>query len=832
MKKIILALLTVSLLGSLFFSCSNSVGSSDENKKDNSTEDNGGTGTGHGSGSDSGGGTETTPVISKNIELKFDFEGAKAVALLERQRYYNGVPENDDGFGNIVKILDDGSVKNVLNAKSGISLNDIKKVIKSPLEESKDFFLVFSDESQIGYDENNNKLTIGELICVHEDGSISDILKKKDENDSTYYHMSLNKDAMMFDASGNFYFCSQVNNNGDAINKYNPETNELTQVVTNMPNTEYFEMQLDKTGQWLFAYGHAQDHSSYFLRAIPISNPNNYITIYYSTSHFIEAWKYDDKHERLYYTACYSLNEKGLYYVTKAGGFKDKTFYHKYVGEGVDDVFLDVFEYRYETYNWNDKCLTNNSFDASKVIEEILSLLPMCMDYRSTDPETKRLTKDDVDISFKKYLSEPNISSVKRAAALLTKDKKNEEALEAFNNRLGMDLLYRFFGSDDYFSFTEGKGYLHNLLADIVYLKGTDTLVIDSEEVKYTYSTEIDEDGYFFYNGDYNYLNNNPRLNKYGYYCDSGNRLFNSLINAKNAIGISQSNKNPLIIFGFSSDYYSNDGKLNSSELLNHFFSYCGPNKNFDFKLTSFKDDTEFGELYTTLKNEEALEWLASDIYKLTLLGKLVYKNTLYYSGYEQDHYVGVMSFISKTCFVKDTDIPAINWNCDTRSLDLDYFYGGYSESDFYISENGVYYDFDGRSADRPYYYLVQVADADGNFVEMVNEIKLPSGKVRKSMKNKDYILLDYSVTDSNGAELGYHHIYAVEMATGKVTNCFDSVPNRNNLEVVSFNSAGDLLYYSAVRGTAVENGIVNIVTNEYNPLDVQRKMVAVYTFD
>ena len=68
-------------------------------------------------------------------------------------------------------------------------------------------------------------------------------------------------------------------------------------------------------------------------------------------------------------------------------------------------------------------------------------------------------------------------------------------------------------------------------------------------------------------------------------------------------------------------------------------------------------------------------------------------------------------------------------------------------------------------------------------------------------------------------------------METGEVTNCFDNVPNRNSLEVVSFNTAGDLLYYSAVRGTAVENGIVNIVTNEYNPLTIQRKMVAVYTF-
>ena len=62
------------------------------------------------------------------------------------------------------------------------------------------------------------------------------------------------------------------------------------------------------------------------------------------------------------------------------------------------------------------------------------------------------------------------------------------------------------------------------------------------------------------------------------------------------------------------------------------------------------------------------------------------------------------------------------------------------------------------------------------------------------------------------------------------MTNCFENVPNRNGLEVVTFSAAGDMLYYSAVRGTSVENGIVRISTNEYNPLSVTRKMVAVYT--
>ena len=187
---------------------------------------------------------------------------------------------------------------------------------------------------------------------------------------------------------------------------------------------------------------------------------------------------------------------------------------------------------------------------------------------------------------------------------------------------------------------------------------------------------------------------------------------------------------------------------------------------------------------------------------------------------------------ISKTCFLSGTDEKAITWNCGQLS-GIDSIPYSYSDSGAKLSNttNGIYYEYYNTWGDNPYYYIVQVADSDGKIVELVNKLPLPIGKVVRSEKNKDRVVLQYSIMDSNGAELGYHHIYAVEMETGEVTNCFDNVPNRNNLEVVSFNTADDLLYYSAVRGTSVENGIVNIVTNEYNPLTVQRKMVAVYTF-
>ncbi len=90
---------------------------------------------------------------------------------------------------------------------------------------------------------------------------------------------------------------------------------------------------------------------------------------------------------------------------------------------------------------------------------------------------------------------------------------------------------------------------------------------------------------------------------------------------------------------------------------------------------------------------------------------------------------------------------------------------------------------------------------------------------------------MKYSLVDSNGAETGFHQIYKVNLEDSSYVNMFANVPNNQRLEVVTYSVGADRLYYSAVRGTAVENGIVSTVTNEYNPLEITKKFSAIYTF-
>ena len=129
------------------------------------------------------------------------------------------------------------------------------------------------------------------------------------------------------------------------------------------------------------------------------------------------------------------------------------------------------------------------------------------------------------------------------------------------------------------------------------------------------------------------------------------------------------------------------------------------------------------------------------------------------------------------------------------------------------------------------YFYFVQITDSDGCLINDFNEVNLPEGKVSQTIENEGALYMKYSLLDSNGNETGFHQIYKVNFADGSYVNMFKNVPNNERLEVVSYSVGADRLYYSAVRGTSVENGVVSTVTNEYNPLEITKKLSAIYTF-
>lgn len=286
--------------------------------------------------------------------IKFDFSGAKAVAKLEDSSSRAAV--TGDELGNIVKILEDGSIKSAVTVEGDINLSDsIKTVLKSPV--SDDVFVVFNGTIWLG-DEWDAELGIwkyssmGGLICVRPDGTVLDILKVRD--DSEYWmdnYIWLQSDTVVFDGSGNLYFAGEYAGAAGIIYKFDPLSSTLTQMVAAVEGTSYSEMQITGDGSWILVEGKRYSGSTgaCFLRAIPISNPNNFVNIYYSSNGYTDKkwWIYDDKSGLVYYVsyaANYDDENAGLFTVSKVSNFQDKKFKSRYFDDGFGYVYIDNFD--------------------------------------------------------------------------------------------------------------------------------------------------------------------------------------------------------------------------------------------------------------------------------------------------------------------------------------------------------------------------------------------------------------------------------------------------------------------------------------------------------
>lgn len=913
MKKILVGL-TALFAFSMFIACKDPVNSvpaeneANQNENTSDSEKENGSSTENPVDKENGSGTGETSTIVTKSGVKFNFAGANAVAKLEASKSTSAKAAVDvDSLGDLVKILADGTMEDAITVEEGASLSNIVAIYKSPVEGSDDVFVVFEGTSVIssevtkiertddwGYtctEYQTKETKIGQLICVHSDGTIADILKKDVEVDSTGYdsdsrnYLSLRTDTVTFDASGNVYFIvddsyleysvngsnyvSNYVDNGQCIYQFNPKTNELTQMVAAVAGTTYDRMQIDNDSQWIFASGYRNGAS--FLRAIPVSNPNSPVNIYYaSNSYSFESnkWAYDDASGVMYYLAK-DGNNYGLHIATKAAGFKDKKYVKRYTFETetvtdkektedsdstpeleyINYELSDMFDYisvGYSDFYWYSSILENKKFSVEKLMDSFLE-----------NAGNVRLSLDDVDIKFDAYENE---SGSLKLLYLITKGLKNEDALNALNSYYGkVALYYRDSAANNYFAWkNKGRGYDHNFYSDILYVKGTNTLVRDYDEVITSYISSSDyvysEEEGWHYEDTYTDLKGSDYFERYddGTYNSDGYASF-------------------VETGAFDTKYIALNLKKTPEEILQYLFSICNVNDEKEFRLTSFKDDADYSALYTTLTDEEAIKWIAEDMERLSLFCKLMSESEGEYRykynsvGSTTCNYVsGPFSFISKTCFVKDTDSSALVKDLTSGGdttvspvIDGKYsipycysgtewinfsegteYYSGYGSGSLSVTKDGVFYDFTNlydswwsSENSKPFYFIVKLSYNNGTVEETVTKISLPAGKVVNSQKVGTRMFMQYSLMSDTGSELGYHHIYSVDLSTGDVTNHFDNVANRNALEVISYSVADRNLYFSAVRGTAVENQIVDIITNECNPLATKRKMVAVYAF-
>lgn len=793
----------------------------------------GGTTTG---GTTTGGGTSGTHITSQVIKsgLKFDFSNAKAIAAVDKENSGRAAysinsraatPDSSVDDSPLLKILEDGKFESALTLADNANLANIKEIYKSPLEGSNDIFIVFDGTSsfydeQVTVDENGNTVssnsvykTLGQLVCIHEDNTIADILKiEGSTNPSDYWqnYLSLETDkGVMFDAAGNLYYMARKwNSSGDmsVVYKFDPKTNEITELTASVSGTNYSSFKITKDGKIIFVQGsrYSSGSSATFLRAIPVDDPNNFSNIYYSSEGSgLHSWVYDEKNEVMYY-----VTYDGLYKAKRSGNsFKTEELLGTSTGSELNagryfsSSYIDVADWRTDEISYwkNDsveikfKLVDDNGI---LIPENVVKYVIECF----ASWNSVYLSVEDVDIRFDVFKDIKGYEDIYNA----TKGLKNAEAIKALDTFKLRNLFYDVFHfGHGYYGNTKNYinksyGYKHNFLADILYVKDSDTLLCNSDEPVNS-STEVKGTEYFGKNGDY--------------YSVAGNISVFSTQSEQGFLSIWDKNDN--LVFKKS------DGSVDYSVILKDAFSICYTHGEKEFRLDTFKDDETYGALYSALTDEEALKWIVEDDKRLFWFGNALI------GEWDGNKYVCAKNF-TDLFFIKGTNEPAFKQTKQSVS---------YSElKDYTVNSDGSLWarytntSSSGGSEDK-YFYFVQITDSDGCLINDFNEVNLPAGKVSQTIENDGALYMKYSLLNSNGGETGFHQIYKVNFSDGDYVNMFKNVPNNEKLEVISYSVGADRLYYSAVRGTSVENGVVSTVTNEYNPLEITKKLSAIYTF-
>lgn len=265
---------------------------------------------------------ETSPV-------NFDFSNAKAVAHMGDVT--SRAAEDSDEY---VKILSDGTFEAAIKLTGTGTLSKIVGIYPSPTT-SGEFFVVFDSKSYLssGY----TSQSIGQLICVHSDGTYDDVLKIENNTSSTWTnYLELTTSSLTFDQNGNLYFFAtkrydsngnSITNAGQQIYQYKPSEKQLNKLVAAVEGTSYDRMQISSDSSLIFAQGKRWNNSTctYFIRAIPVADAGNFVNIYYGDNYIQSTnWFYDDTVSKMYFIGRIG-NVNGLYSFSRNANFNDGT---------------------------------------------------------------------------------------------------------------------------------------------------------------------------------------------------------------------------------------------------------------------------------------------------------------------------------------------------------------------------------------------------------------------------------------------------------------------------------------------------------------------------
>ena len=274
----------------------------------------------------------------------------------------NEKKEKKDYSVSLLKISEDGSVKEAQTKDGEIYMSPIKFIVKSPV--TNDVFIAYKNES---YEIHSDSYLLSTLICVHSNGSYTNLLNKTSSNEMNS-NLNIEREQNLYiDTEGTAYFVGSDFYSYDLhCFKFNPKTKQRTELCTlKAPEARslYTTQQFMISNDGLYAYiGVTLNTDNNDNRILIIdTNTKEQTEIKDTGSH----WTYDKYTDALYVSVAfgntkkYSKNGKNSQIIT-------------------DDYYWDVFSSENGVYGASftgNKAKLTNLTDSSKSPIEIDSSL-------------------------------------------------------------------------------------------------------------------------------------------------------------------------------------------------------------------------------------------------------------------------------------------------------------------------------------------------------------------------------------------------------------------------------------------------------------------------
>ena len=742
--------------------------------------------------------------------VSFNISDLTSLAIADETTATRSAARSTVSEGMLVKLLEDCTVENFINVPEGVTLAPVSFVTQSPASKSKEIYIVFeyatsvpiyetvTDEWGNSWEQFVRDDRIGRLLCVYEDGSYVDVLATEDGSWKDLSNNGNQDSPIKFDGQGNMYYQvweSAGNSSLGMIYKYDPKKRQSSQLVGQVPNTHYDQFYVSKDGLWLFVKANRWDgngSSTYYLRAIPTTDPSNFVDLYYDDTNYgwLQSWIYNENSKDVYY-----IKDGGFYkFPCVDGTYKksDRKLIGGYDYNNVNNTqslgiwWNTLLEEKWSgavtnsTYTINGRSdnqkndlngsdySTRYYYFISKETEEIdykeivdyyfALLLNYVKDKNIWDEETYswkyKNYRNEYEICFDEF---ENVEGFEKLATE-TKDKDgnslvDEELFKAIVEKDLLGLLYELIHSERYTTKTTWNTYKNNFFADVLYQK-------ESKEKINTELFNKDETGFSYYweweLADFIKVDNEWQEGEYFYTW-----------------------KVELLD--------ETTGKVDAQKVLDTLAACCGKDT-IDFSLAYFKDLENYENLYTEAKNEEAIAFLDSKE-KLKLLNDVICYDSV--------------AFLRNTCFIPETENSAYEgYNSSTNNIDF------YSLENFVIVDKSLY------AIDKRQGKIVQLVDSNANPVcRIVETNSNETLKVSSAYVYDNDFYIKNSVLDSLGESSGKQYILRFDTTALTMDNMFENIPNNKTYEVVSYTVGGEHLYCCLVKGLELSTWKINTTT-------------------